>query len=88
VSAAYGCFNRINFLTDGSIEVKRVLIAQEQLKATSQRQKELDAMLQLVDEAEAIVADTSRSLDEFGRLARELENKESADKEDNQRQYQ
>src|SRR3984957_15404830 len=81
VSAAYGGFNRINFLTDGSIEVKRVLtaqsrlaeleqhlalyftgfartaseIAQEQLRVTSQRQKELDTMLQLVDEAETIV---------------------------------
>jgi D-glycero-alpha-D-manno-heptose-7-phosphate kinase len=97
VSAAYGGFNRINFLTDGSIEVKRVLtaqnrlaeleqnlalyftgfartaseIAQEQLKVTPQRQNELDTMLQLVDEAESIVTDTSRSLDEFGRLLHE-----------------
>jgi D-glycero-alpha-D-manno-heptose-7-phosphate kinase len=97
VSAAYGGFNRINFLTDGSIEVKRVLtaqsrlaeleqhlalyftgfartaseIAQEQLRVTSQRQKELDTMLQLVDEAETIVRSTSRSLDEFGRLLHE-----------------
>jgi D-glycero-alpha-D-manno-heptose-7-phosphate kinase len=97
VSAAYGGFNRINFLTDGSIEVKRVLtaqrrlvelqqhlalyftgfsrtaseIAQEQLKVTPQRKKELDTMLQLVDEAEAIVRSTSRSLDEFGRLLHE-----------------
>lgn len=94
VSAAYGGFNRINFLTDGSIEVKRVLtaqsrlaeleqhlalyftgfartaseIAQEQLKVTPQRTKELDTMLQFVDEAEAIVRSTNRSLDEFGRL--------------------
>ncbi len=97
VSAAYGGFNRINFLTDGSIEVKRVLtaqnrlteleqhlalyftgfartaseIAQEQLRVTSQRQKELDTMLQLVDEAETIVTSPGRSLDEFGRLLHE-----------------
>lgn len=97
VSAAYGGFNRINFLTDGSIGVTRVLtaqnrlaelqqhlalyftgfartaseIAQEQLKVTPQRRKELNAMLQLVDEAEAIVRSTSRSLDEFGRLLHE-----------------
>jgi D-glycero-alpha-D-manno-heptose-7-phosphate kinase len=97
VSAAYGGFNRINFLTDGSIEVKRVLtaqsrlaeleqhlalyftgfartaseIAQEQLKVTPQRQKELDTMLQLVDEAEAIVASPGCSVDEFGRLLHE-----------------
>src|ERR1700674_525710 len=97
VSAAYGGFNRINFVTDGSIEVKRVLtaqnrlaeleqhlalyftgfartaseIAQEQLKVTPQRRKELDMVLQLVDEAEAIVRSPSRSLDEFGRLLHE-----------------
>ncbi len=97
VSAAYGGFNRINFLPDGSIEVKRVLaaqsrlaeleqhlalyftgfartaseIAQEQLRVTPQRKKELDTMLQFVDEAEAIVRSTSRSLDEFGRLLHE-----------------
>jgi D-glycero-alpha-D-manno-heptose-7-phosphate kinase len=94
VSAAYGGFNRINFLTDGSIEVNRVLtgqdrqaeleqhlalyftgfartaseVAQEQLEMTPHRKKELDTMLQLVDEAEAIVRSPSRSLDEFGRL--------------------
>jgi D-glycero-alpha-D-manno-heptose-7-phosphate kinase len=97
VSAAYGGFNRINFLTDGSIEVKRVLtarnrlaeleqhlalyftgfartaseIAQEQLNVTPHRKKELNLMLQLVDEAEAIVRSSSRSLDEFGRLLHE-----------------
>jgi D-glycero-alpha-D-manno-heptose-7-phosphate kinase len=97
VSAAYGGFNRINFLTDDTIEVKRVLapqsrlteleqrlalyftgfsrtaseIAQEQLKETPQRKKELDTMLQFVDEAEAIVKSNSRSLDDFGRLLHE-----------------
>jgi D-glycero-alpha-D-manno-heptose-7-phosphate kinase len=97
VSAAYGGFNRINFLTDGSIEVKRLLttqsrladleqhlalyftgfartaseIAQEQVKVTSQRKNELDTMLQFVDEAEAIVRSSNRSLDEFGRLLHE-----------------
>ena len=43
-------------------------IAQEQVRLTPQRKQELDTMLQLVNEAEAIVASPSRSLDEFGRL--------------------
>jgi D-glycero-alpha-D-manno-heptose-7-phosphate kinase len=43
-------------------------IAQEQLKMTPFKQRELSAMLQLVDEAEDIVQSPSRSLDEFGRL--------------------
>jgi len=94
VSAAYGGFNRINFRTDGTIEVKRVLtdptrlaelnqnlvlyftgftrtaseIAQEQVRLTPRRKQELDAMLQLVDEAETIITSPRRSLDDFGRL--------------------
>lgn len=97
VCAAYGGFNRINFLPDGSIEVNRVLttqsrlaeleqhlvlyftgfartaseIAHEQLRVTHQRKNELNTMLQLVDEAEAIVANNSSPLDEFGRLLHE-----------------
>jgi D-glycero-alpha-D-manno-heptose-7-phosphate kinase len=97
VSAAYGGFNRINFDTDGSIEVRRMLtspnrlteleqnlalyftgfsrfaseIAQEQLKMTPHKKQELDTMLQLVDEAEAIIGSPNRSLDEFGRLMHE-----------------
>jgi D-glycero-alpha-D-manno-heptose-7-phosphate kinase len=97
VSAAHGGFNRINFHTDGTIEVKRVLtapgrlaaleqhlalyftgfartaseIAKEQIRMTPQRKQELSTMLQLVDEAEAIVASSNRSLDEFGRLLHE-----------------
>jgi len=97
VSAAYGGFNRINFHTDGSIQVNLVLtapsrlaelqqhlalyftgfartaseIAQEQVRMTPQRKQELDAMLQLVDEAEAIVTSARRSLDEFGCLLHE-----------------
>jgi D-glycero-alpha-D-manno-heptose-7-phosphate kinase len=97
VSAAYGGFNRINFHSDGVIDVKRVLaapsrlaeleqhlalyftgfartaseIAQEQVRMTPQRKQELDAMLQLVDEAEGIVTSPARSLDEFGRLLHE-----------------
>ena len=43
-------------------------IAQEQVRLTPQRKQELGTMLQLVTEAEAIVASPSRSLDEFGRL--------------------
>lgn len=97
VAAAHGGFNRINFQTDGGIEVKRVLtapsrlaeleqnlalyftgfsrtaseIAQEQVRMTPQRQCELEAMFQLVDEAESIVATPNRPLDEFGRLLHE-----------------
>ena len=97
VSAAYGGFNRINFHTDGAIEVKRVVIApgrlaeleqnlalyftgfsrtaseiaQEQVRITPQRRQELDAMLQLVEEAEAIVTGPGRSLSEFGYLLHE-----------------
>jgi D-glycero-alpha-D-manno-heptose-7-phosphate kinase len=46
-------------------------IAQEQLRVTSHKKPELQTMLQLVDEAEAILADSGRSLDEFGRLLHE-----------------
>jgi D-glycero-alpha-D-manno-heptose-7-phosphate kinase len=46
-------------------------IATEQLRMTPHKKKELDMMLQLVDEAEAIIANPSRSLDEFGRLLHE-----------------
>jgi D-glycero-alpha-D-manno-heptose-7-phosphate kinase len=94
VSAAYGGFNRINFHTDGEIEVRRIVtarhrlteleqhlalyftgfsrtaseIASEQLKVTPQKKKELNMMLELANEGEAIVASPSRSLTEFGRL--------------------
>jgi len=97
VSAAYGGFNRIDFCTDGSIEVRRMLtsaarleeleqnlalyftgfsrfaseIAQEQLKVTPHKKRELDTMLQFVDEAEAIIGDPNRSLDDFGQLLNE-----------------
>jgi D-glycero-alpha-D-manno-heptose-7-phosphate kinase len=47
------------------------VIAQEQIKSTPQRQHELKAMFQLVDEAEAIVARPDRRLDEFGKLMHE-----------------
>ena len=46
-------------------------IAQEQLKMTPHKKQELDTMLQLVDEAEAIVASPNCSLSEFGRLMHE-----------------
>ena len=94
VSAAHGGLNRINFNTDGSIEVKRLLasrsrleeleqhlalyftgfsrtaseIATEQVRLTSQKEKELSMLLELVDEAEGIIANPNRSIDEFGRL--------------------
>jgi D-glycero-alpha-D-manno-heptose-7-phosphate kinase len=96
VSAAYGGFNRINFNTDGSIEVRRVLgqdrlnqleqnlalfftgfsrtaseIACEQMRITPHKKNELNMMLQLTNEAEAIIANPSRSLDDFGRLMHE-----------------
>jgi|SRR5579872_4147783 len=94
VSAAHGGFNRINFQTDGFIDVRRVLappsrlaelerhlalyftgfsrtaseIAQEQVRLTPQRKGELETMMQFVDEAEEIVTNPRRSLDEFGHL--------------------
>ena len=43
-------------------------VAQEQLKMMPQKKVELETMLQLVDEAEAIVTNPKRSLHEFGRL--------------------
>ena len=46
-------------------------IAQEQVRLTPQRKQELDTMLQLVDEAEAIVSSPGRSLEEFGSLLHE-----------------
>lgn len=46
-------------------------IAQEQVRMTPQRKQELDTMLQLVNEGEAIVTNPSCSLDEFGRLLHE-----------------
>jgi len=46
-------------------------IAQEQLRVTPSKRKELQSMLQLVKEAETIVTDTNRSLDEFGTLLHE-----------------
>jgi len=97
VIAAHGGFNRINFLTDGGIEVNRILtaknrlaeleqnlalyftgfsrtaseIAKEQVNVTPQRKRELSLLHQLVGEAEAIVSNPGRSLDEFGRLLHE-----------------
>jgi D-glycero-alpha-D-manno-heptose-7-phosphate kinase len=96
-SAAYGGFNRIDFQTDGAIEVKRILTAQnrltelqqhlalyftgfsriasevakEQIRMTPQREKELDTMRQMVNEAESIVTNPGRSLHDFGRLLHE-----------------
>ena len=46
-------------------------IAKEQLRVTPHRKKELDSMLQMVDEAEGIIANPRRSMDEFGRLLHE-----------------
>jgi D-glycero-alpha-D-manno-heptose-7-phosphate kinase len=97
VSAAYGGFNRINFCTDESIDVKRILaspgriaelekhlalyftgfsriaseIAQEQLRVTPHKKRELETMLQLVDEAESIVVNENQSLHKFGHLLHE-----------------
>ena len=97
VSAAYGGFNRINFHSDQTMEVKRVLtsperladleqhlalyftgfsrtaseIAKAQIKVTPQRRRELELMGQMVDEAEAIIPNMNRPLEEFGRLLHE-----------------
>jgi D-glycero-alpha-D-manno-heptose-7-phosphate kinase len=46
-------------------------IAKEQIRVTPQKKKELDTMLQMVNEAETIVTSPSRSLHEFGRLLHE-----------------
>jgi D-glycero-alpha-D-manno-heptose-7-phosphate kinase len=46
-------------------------IATEQLRMTPQKTKELQKMLELVDEAEGIVTNPNRSLNEFGRLMHE-----------------
>jgi len=97
VAAAYGGFNRINFHTDGSIDVKPLLapsnrlaelqnhfllfftgfartaseIAKEQVKETPKKQVELTTMFQMVDEAEEIVSNGNRPIEEFGRLLHE-----------------
>jgi D-glycero-alpha-D-manno-heptose-7-phosphate kinase len=46
-------------------------IAKEQIRMTPHRKHELEVMLQMVDEAEAIVTNPNRSLDEFGHLLHE-----------------
>jgi D-glycero-alpha-D-manno-heptose-7-phosphate kinase len=46
-------------------------IAKEQIKMTLQRKRELQTMQQMVDEAEAIVTNPKRSLEEFGQLLHE-----------------
>jgi len=46
-------------------------IATEQLKVTPNKKAELTAMLQLVDEAEAIITNPSRPVSEFGKLLHE-----------------
>jgi D-glycero-alpha-D-manno-heptose-7-phosphate kinase len=97
VSAAYGGFNRINFHTNGLIDVKQMMIAgdrlatlqdhlalfftgfsrtaseiaQEQLRMTPHKVQELSHILQLVDEAESIISNPGRNLDEFGVLLHE-----------------
>lgn len=46
-------------------------IATEQLRMTPHKKKELDTMLQLVEQAEAIIAGGDRDLDDFGKLLHE-----------------
>jgi D-glycero-alpha-D-manno-heptose-7-phosphate kinase len=46
-------------------------IAKEQIRVTHQRKQELDAMRQMVDEAEIILTSPHRSLNEFGHLLHE-----------------
>ena len=97
VSAAYGGLNRINFHSDDTIDVRRVLaapsrlaelekhlalyftgfsrtaseIAEEQVRLTPQRKQELIAMMQLVDEGEAILSAPRTSINGFGTLLHE-----------------
>ena len=46
-------------------------IAKEQIRMTPHKKRELDLMFQMVNEAEAIVTNPNRSLDEFGHLLHE-----------------
>jgi D-glycero-alpha-D-manno-heptose-7-phosphate kinase len=46
-------------------------VAQEQIKETPNRERELSSMLQMVGEAEAILVNPHRSLDEFGMMLNE-----------------
>ena len=46
-------------------------IAQEQLRMTPHRETELKAMLAMVDEAEAIIENANRPIEDFGRLLHE-----------------
>jgi len=46
-------------------------IAQEQLRVTPIKKQELTSMVELVDEAESILSDPRRSMDDFGRLLHE-----------------
>ena len=97
ISAAYGGFNRINFNSDDSFEVKRIItsperlaslqqhfalyftgfartaseVAKEQIRMTPHRRHELETMFQMVDEAESILTNPNRSLNEFGQLLHE-----------------
>lgn len=58
-------------------------IAKEQLRLTPHKQRELSSILQLVDEAEAIIGDRTRSLEEFGEAAsRRVANQAVTDAED------
>jgi D-glycero-alpha-D-manno-heptose-7-phosphate kinase len=46
-------------------------VAQEQVRVTPNKRAELTAMLQLVDEAQAVITDPSRPMEEFGTLLHE-----------------
>jgi D-glycero-alpha-D-manno-heptose-7-phosphate kinase len=46
-------------------------IAQEQLRVTPNKKQELTSMVELVDEAESVLTDPGRSMDDFGRLLHE-----------------
>jgi D-glycero-alpha-D-manno-heptose-7-phosphate kinase len=46
-------------------------IAKEQIKMTPHRKRELDTMRQMVDEAESIITNENRSIEEFGHLLNE-----------------
>jgi D-glycero-alpha-D-manno-heptose-7-phosphate kinase len=46
-------------------------IAKEQIRVTPQRKHELEVMFQMVNEAEAIITNPNRSLNEFGQLLHE-----------------
>jgi D-glycero-alpha-D-manno-heptose-7-phosphate kinase len=97
IAVSCGGFNRIDFLSDGSFEVKSILVEPERMKRLqdhlllfftgfsrfaaeiessklvnfSSRKQELLRMMQMVADAENLLLDESRDLQEFGSMLQE-----------------